>query len=142
MILPLTTLKKFSLPTKASLTVLKQTAARGPFSSAVSSTGSPSLSIAYSPFGAGQTSAIKSRSISQATPVKPESAKTGIMEPSAIPRLTPLILSSFVSSSPSKYFSISSSSLEATASAKTALIASNLGTSAGSGVTSFFVPFS
>ena len=57
-------------------------------------------------------------------PVIPERAKTGMIEPSATPSLKPLIFSSDVSSSPSKYFSISSSSVDATASANTALIAS------------------
>ena len=127
--LPLTTLKYESLPINGSATVLKQIAASGPFSSAVSSTGSPSESIAYSLLGPGQTSAIKSRSISHAIPVMPESANTGIIEPSATPSFKPLIFSSVLNSSPSKYFSISSSSVEATASAKTALIASKRGSS-------------
>ena len=59
--LPLSTLKKESLPMNGSATVLKQIAAREPFASAVSSIGSSSQ-IAYSDDGAGQTSAIKSSS--------------------------------------------------------------------------------
>ena len=128
-ILPLTILKKLSFPINGSATVLKQIAASGAFSSTFSSTGSPSESIAYSDFGAGQQSFIKSSNISTPTPVKPERAKTGTIEPSAIPMVKPLSLSSLVSALPSKYFSINSSSVPATASANTSLIASKRGAS-------------
>ena len=140
MILPLITLKNDSLPINGSATVLKQTAASGPFESETSSTGSSS-DIAYSDFGAGHTSAMKSTSRSHASPVRPLNAKTGIMEPSAIPMRRPLILSFLVSSSPPKYFSISSSSVPATASLKTSLIASKRAVSSGStSVKATFVP--